>query len=91
MKMNCPICHNELSKKWQPPQSTKALAPRGQWSCGVCGGLFTRLEVQAAGKPVVAIPAVNPSTAAVVDVPKAQEPVLGEEEQLSAAQMPTCL
>lgn len=89
MKMNCPTCFSELSKKWQPPQATKALTPRGQWSCGVCGGVFTRLEIQAAGKPVVAVPAVSavPSTA-VVAIPEAQEPILSDEEELTEALPP---
>lgn len=88
MKMNCPICFSELSKKWQPPQSTKALAPRGQWSCGVCGGIFTRLEIQAAGKPVVA-PVVSATIAvAVLPEPKAGEPVLSDEDELSEARPP---
>jgi hypothetical protein len=82
VKMNCPTCHNELSKKWQPPQNTKSpLAPRGQWSCGVCGGNFTRLEIQAAGKPAIA--AANPgASAAAAAGPERQAAIPGDEDEV---------
>jgi hypothetical protein len=90
VKMNCPTCFNELSKKWQPPQSTKALAPRGQWSCGVCGGIFTRLEIQAAGKPVIAVPVVSPLIPVdALAAPQKPEPVVGDEDEVSEARLPS--
>lgn len=88
MKMNCPVCFSELSKKWQPPQATKVLAPRGQWSCGVCGGVFTRLEIQAAGKPVAAAPVATSTGVAVLTVLKAEAPVLSDEDEVSEALPP---
>lgn len=89
MKMNCPICYSELSKKWQPPQNIKsALAPRGQWSCGVCGGAFTRLEIQAAGKPVIA--ASSPSASPIIAplaVPTVPKPISSDEDEVSETQV----
>lgn len=40
----CPRCDGELSKKWKP-QGVKRADPVVAWSCGVCGGQFTRAEL----------------------------------------------
>jgi hypothetical protein len=88
VKMNCPTCYSELSKKWQPPQNTKSpLAPRGQWSCGVCGGNFTRLEIQAAGKPAVAAAAsAGASTVATaLTGPALHAAIPGDEDEVGEA------
>jgi transcriptional regulator NrdR family protein len=89
VKMNCPTCHNELSKKWQPPQNTKSpLAPRGQWSCGVCGGNFTRLEIQAAGKPVVVAASAGATTVATALISSdLQKAIPGDEDEIDEAQV----
>jgi hypothetical protein len=90
VKMNCPTCYSELSKKWQSPQNTKSpLSPRGQWSCGVCGGSFTRLEIQAAGKPVVAAAIPGGSAVAVVLAsPELHAPVPRDEDEVGEAHVP---
>jgi hypothetical protein len=64
------------------------LAPRGQWSCGVCGGVFTRLEIQAAGKPVAAAPVAASTGVAVLTVLKAAPPVLSDEDEVTEALPP---
>ena len=46
VRMTCPICSSELSKVWQPSSSAPSRVPHSQWKCGVCGGTFTRADLQ---------------------------------------------
>ncbi len=42
--MKCPVCSNEVTKKWQT--GTAAMSRAAQWECGVCGGTFTKVELR---------------------------------------------
>jgi transposase-like protein len=45
--MNCPICHGEMSRTWQPQRSSNPLPlPHVQWGCSTCGGKFTRDQLR---------------------------------------------
>jgi hypothetical protein len=49
--MICPSCGAELSKVWQPQQTTGSLPmARVQWHCGTCGGTFTRDQLRTPAK-----------------------------------------
>jgi hypothetical protein len=54
----------------------------------VCGGSFTRLEIQAAGKPVVAAAGEGPSpVATALTAPKLQEAIPSDEDEVGESQV----
>jgi RNase P subunit RPR2 len=48
MKMICPDCKSEMSKKWQARSAGDVALSSGLvWSCGVCGSQLTLADVKA--------------------------------------------